>query len=120
MLPLFPQLSAARDPGLSLVLWFICILFSLRLVPAVLRKVLPFSQEVTAVWAERRTMAKRFDSYQWRKLFWFGLGLSAYAVTSGHLGGVGAAVTVFCLIGGGLGSFVWKRRTATGQAPLVQ
>ena len=115
VVPVYSRLFSQHNSGWNLVLWFIGVLFTLRLVPAMLRRVLPFSQEVAAVWAERRVMAKRFDSYQWQKLFWFGVGLSAHAASSRHIGGIGAALTLFCLLGGGLGFVVWRQRIATDE-----
>ena len=114
MLPLFYRLFGKDAPGWYLVLWFIGVLFALRLLPVVFRKALPFSREVRDVWIERRQTAKRFDSYQWRKLIWFGIGLAGYAVLSGNSGGMVGALTVFCLISGGVGVLIWRRRAAVG------
>jgi hypothetical protein len=114
MLPLFYRLFGKEAPGWYPVLWFIGVLFALRLLPAVLRKALPFSREAIDVWIERRQTAKRFDSYQWQKLIWFGVGLAGYAVLSGTFGGMVGALTVFCLISGGIGVLMWRQRTAAG------
>lgn len=119
MLPLFLRLSG-KDTGWSVLLWFVALLLAIRLVAAVLRKLLPFSKEATAAWAERRFLAKRFDSYQWQKLFWFGLGLAAYILSSGQLTWPAAALTAFCLIGGALGLLVWRRRVSMGVASAVR
>jgi hypothetical protein len=105
LVPLSSYFFIGVHPGLSLVLWFLGVLLALRLVPVVLRRILPFPERVTAVWEERRRMAKRFDSYQWRKLVWFGVGLSAYSLSSGRFDGTSAALTVFCVVGGALGIF---------------
>ena len=67
-----------------LVLSFLFVLVMLRIVPAVVRHVLPFPQDVKAEWARERLLAKRFDSYQWRKLLWFGLGLVAHLLIAGR------------------------------------
>jgi len=89
---------------------FLGILFLLRLGPAIVRKFLPFSQEAHLIWMERRQLAKRFDSYQWQKLFWMGIGMAGYAMVSGNAGNAIGALLVFCLIGGGLGVLIWGRR----------
>src|SRR5262245_11853856 len=68
MTPLFSHLSEGNTSELWFVVCFVGTLFALRLVPAVLRKVLPFSSEVKTAWLERRKLAKTFDSYQWQKL----------------------------------------------------
>jgi len=120
MLPLFSWLAGKGDLGWSLLPWFVAVLLALRVLPAVLRRVLPFSQHARAVWAERRALAKRFDSYQWRKLFWFGVGLAAYVASSGHIDWPSAALTGVCLGGGALGFVIWRRRVSTGLAPAEQ
>lgn len=109
--PLSTYFPLSARPGLSLALWLVGVLLALRLVPVVLRKVLPFSQPAIAIWAQRRQIAKRFDSYQWRKLVWFGVGLSAYAVASTEFGGTSAAPTVFCVAGGVLGMLAWRQKS---------
>lgn len=110
MIPLFFRLSGGNVSDWWFVVWFVCTLFALRLIPAVLRKVLPFSSEVKAIWLERRQLAKSYDSYQWQKLFWVGIGLAGYAVVSKEFGGVGGVITGFCLISGGFGLLMWWRR----------
>lgn len=112
ILPLFDRWSGRHENGWYLVLWFLGVLLTLRLAPMVLRKVLPFSRELSAVWTERRRLAKRFDSVQWQKLFWIGIGLAGYAAVSGRFDGLGGALTMFCLISGGLGILAWRGRAA--------
>jgi hypothetical protein len=55
------------------------VLLALRVVPAICRKLLPFSAAALEIWRTRRALAKHFDSYQWRKLFWIGTGMLVYA-----------------------------------------
>jgi hypothetical protein len=97
------------------VLWFICCLIALRLFPAILRKLLPFDVGVKAIWAHRRQIAKIYDSYQWSKLFWFGLGMASFALISKTWYGVIGAIAIFCILGGGFGIFIWQRNLATGR-----
>jgi hypothetical protein len=85
------------------------LLVVLRLVPVVLRRVLPFSLEAKEIWAERRNIAKQHDSYQWQKLFWIGLGLLPYAFVGDGLRGGELALTGICLLGGGAGLLFWSR-----------
>ena len=77
-------------------------LFLLRLVPAALRRLLPFSTETQDVWRERRRLGKRYDSYQWRKLLWIGLGISLNVLFShsAESGGVEAVVALLFLVPG--------------------
>jgi hypothetical protein len=114
MLPLFYRLFGKDDPGWYLVLWFIGVLCALRLLPVVFRKGLPFSREVRDIWIERRQTAKSFDSYQWRKLIWFGIGLAVYVVLSGNSGGIVDALIVFCILCGGVGVLIWRQRATVG------
>jgi hypothetical protein len=108
--PLYSRFVGETAPGWCLALWFLSVLMALRVVPAILRTTLPFSERISATWADRRRMAKRFDSYQWRKLTWFGVGLAAYALWSGSPAQGGIALAVVCLVGGGLGEVAWRRR----------
>src|SRR5258705_12339522 len=66
----------------TLLPFFLAVLISLRVVPFAVRKVVPVSAAIHAMWTERRRLAKRFDSYQWQKLLWIGLGLAAYMLES--------------------------------------
>jgi len=110
VLPVFYQLFGNDGHGWYLTLWFLAVLFLLRLLPAVFRKALACSQEVREIWRERRQIAKYHDSYQWQKLIWFGFGMVGYAVSSGNVDSVASALVGFCLIGGGLGVYFWRRR----------
>src|SRR5215510_6712906 len=109
ILPVFRVLSADRDSVWTFSALFIGLLVLLRVVPAVLRRVLPFSGEAKKLWAERRNIAKRHDSYQWQKLFWIGLGLLPYAFIGDGLKTGDLVLTCFCLIGGGVGLLLWYR-----------
>ena len=88
---------------------FICLLIALRVAPAVMRFALPFSAKAKEIWAGRRALAKRYDSYQWQKLFWIGLGLLPHVVTAGAAAPGEILVTVVCLIGGSVGLFIWSK-----------
>jgi len=110
--PLFRALPGSRDAVWVSLALFVGLLIVLRAVPAVLRRVLPFSAEAKDVWAARRNTAKQYDSYQWQKLFWIGLGLLPYAVAGAGLRTGELVVTVFCLIGGGAGLLFWHRVSA--------
>jgi hypothetical protein len=114
MPPLFHALGGGFDAIWSFLAFFIVGLVGLRVVPALLRFVLPFSAEAKAIWADRRAIAKRYDSYQWRKLFWLGLGLLPHAIIARGKGEL--VVTIFCLIGGSFGLIVWRRVSAARSA----
>jgi hypothetical protein len=105
----FGALSGGRDGIWTFPVFFIGVLAALRVVPAALRRVLPFSAEAKKVWAERRNIARWHDSYQWQKLFWIGLGLLPHAFIGDGLANGTLLVTLICLIGGGVGLPFWRK-----------
>ena len=109
ILPAFRALPGGDDRALIFPALFLGMLVALRVAPAVLRHILPFSAEAKTIWAERRNIAKQYDSYQWRKLFWIGLGLLPYAAVGGGLKTGELVVTIICLICGGAGLLLWRR-----------
>ena len=109
VLPFFFRCFGKNAPAWELICFFTGILLGLRLAPAAVRHLFPFSKKTQEIWAWQRLLAKRHDSYQWRKLFWIGLGLALYIALSGRFRIASAAITVICLIGGGLGLFFWRR-----------
>ena len=109
ILPAFRALPGGDERAWTFPALFLGMLVALRVVPAVLRHILPFSVEAKTIWAERRNIAKQYDSYQWQKLFWIGLGLLPYAAIGGGLKIGELVVTLICLIGGGAGLLLWCR-----------
>lgn len=107
--PLFRALSGNYDSVWLYLALFVVALVALRLVPAVLRLALPFTVEARKIWAERRTLAKRYDSYQWQKLFWIGLGLFLYVIIAGNARNGETVLATICLIGGGVGLLMWRK-----------
>jgi hypothetical protein len=114
--PVFRALFGDRNWVWTDFALFIGLLVALRLVPAILRHALPFSIEAKQMWAERRNIAKQYDSYQWQKLFWIGLGLLPYTVIGAGLRTGELVVTLTCLIGGSAGLLFWRRVNATRSA----
>lgn len=106
---LFRSLFSAASSGLF-VGCFLLTLFGLRVGPALLRRLIPFSKEVQEMWALRRQWAKLYDSYQWRKLLWIGLGMAAGATFVHRTLGYEMTVAAFCIIVGSLGTVFWRRR----------
>lgn len=116
ILPVFRAIAGGWDSIWTSLVLFLGLLIALRLAPVVLRRALPFSPEAKEIWKQRRFIAKRYDSYQWQKLFWIGLGLLPYAfIGSGLRNGEMMLVTI-CLMGGGLGLFIWRKIRATEAA----
>jgi hypothetical protein len=96
--------------GWMFILFVLGLLLSVRLVPLAIRKLGRFSPTVTQIWAQRRLLAKQFDSYQWRKLFWFGSGLGIYGLRfSQTLSMPYIVLTTGCVVSGAIG--LWRFRT---------
>jgi hypothetical protein len=108
VLPVLRLLPGGDRIWIGLLL-FVVLLLALRLVPAVLRRVFPFSRAAKDVWFQRRNLAKRYDSYQWQKLFWMGLGMLACALATGRVGSGEIVLLAICLIGGGAGLVFWRK-----------
>ena len=113
LLPAFFASSGNADSVPRLLLFFIAILLGLRIVPMFVRRLLPFSTEVRAIWAERRILGKRYDSYQWQKLLGIGFGLCLYLGVSRRFSAASLMLAGTCLVSGALGSFFWRRRRRT-------
>ena len=88
---------------------FLVILVSLRIVPGVLRRFMPVGREVKNIWAGRRALAKRYDSYQWQKLFGLGVGWAAYLFLHKRTSGAPVALAGACMVAGAIGLMFWLR-----------
>jgi hypothetical protein len=111
IIPTFSWTSGRSGVDWRLVPFFLLALLTLRVVPVVVRRILPFSDEARDAWSRQRLLAKRFDSYQWRKLLWIGLGLGVSAAWAGQTGPVPSVLAVACMLAGGLGAMMWRRVT---------
>jgi hypothetical protein len=107
--PVSRALFGSRDSVWIFPAFVIGLLIALRVVPALIRLALPFSVEVKEIWARRRALAKRYDSYQWQKLFWIGIGLVLHFIIAGETVPAEIAVAAVCLIGGSMGLLVWSK-----------
>jgi len=103
----------------ELVFSLLVVLFSLRIVPAVVRKLISFPSSANAIWSERRKIAKLYDSYQWQKLFFIGAGLACYTFLSRQWLGSWITVSSFCVVGGALGLVRWYSQRASVRNSLV-
>ena len=109
-LPALMAVSGDLVSGWGLFAAFAVLLAGLRIVPAVIRTLLPFPAPVRAAWSQRRDIAKSYDSYQWQKLFWMGLGLAAYLIVQGEFAPQPLALTATCLVAGAFGLLTWRTR----------
>ena len=117
-LPAMSLLWDETRSGWLLIPLLLVILLMLRVVPAAIRRLAPFSDRARTIWVERRQIAKRYDSYQWQKLFWIGVGLALYTVFSHQYLFSRIVVLLACLLSGALGLARWRvvasRTDATG------
>src|SRR5262245_26267221 len=116
-------IGVATLPAMSLLLgdagsdWIVVpfllsILLLLRIVPAVVRKLVPFSGATREAWAVRRRAAKQYDSYQWGKLLWIGVGLAIYITAAGQFSPSRIVVCATCLLAGTAGMVRWRAVSA--------
>jgi hypothetical protein len=91
----------------ALVMWLLGALVMLRVVCGCLRRILPLSESVRGRWRHERERARMHDCYQWRKLFWVGLGMAAYCLYSGNAQAAPMSVALGCMAGGGIGLARW-------------
>ena len=119
---LIPTLSLVgldvRSPW-TLTLGLLTVLISLRIFPALIRKLLPLSAAVNAIWFERRQIAKRYDSYQWQKLFFVGVGLASYILASRAFVISRIFVAGICVILGAVGLARWYGHKSTVRGSVV-
>lgn len=106
-LAVFARWQAGWRPEWLLGALLLAVLLALRVLPAVARKLLPFSQATQQIWAARRQLAKRYDSYQWQKLWAFGAGLAAYILISQQFSSSRMLISGACTAGGLAGAMRW-------------
>jgi len=107
--PVFSVIAGGKELIWPYLALFVGLLLALRVAPALFRFALPVSQDAKEAWRKRRFIAKDYDSYQWQKLFWIGLGMLPHAFIGSGLGAGGRALLAICLIGGGAGLVTWLK-----------
>jgi hypothetical protein len=113
--PLYARAGGPPSDRWTTLLFLLAVLAAMRVVPGLLRRTLPFPASTRDVWAHRRALAKRFDSYQWRKLLGIGLGWWIYLVSLSTVRHPAQVLASACLIAGVAGAAVWRvRRTEIG------
>jgi hypothetical protein len=116
MVPLYQKLIENNSSATLFVIYFLGVLLLIRLVPFVIRKVLPFSREIQALWFSRRNLGKEYDSFQWRKLFWIGLGMAIYMVAYADRENAHSILAAICIGGGAAAQWIWRRLPMASQA----
>jgi hypothetical protein len=97
------------DSWWVLVACLLAALFAMRVGAGIARAVLPFSRDAKQAWAARRTVGKEFDSYQWRKLLGFGLGMAGYLALQRQPDPKAWLLTGVVVGAGVAGSLLWLR-----------
>lgn len=115
---LLPALRlAVPDPGpWATALALAALLFGIKVFTAVARRLVPVSPQVRAHWDWRRNLARYHDSYQWKKVLWFGLGLSSSAAALDPRPGPGL-VGAACAVAGAIGQVLWWRKGMSVRPP---
>jgi hypothetical protein len=103
----------ARYGGESVSVWaatayLLLVLAALRVATKALRLILPASADLRSIWDERRRLGKYYDSYQWRKLLWVGVGMAAYIIGAHHTARSQVVVSALCVAGGAAGLVRWR------------
>ena len=106
-------LAGTRDTTATLLLFLLALFVALRMAPAVLRRLVPASPEVRQAWAQRRALAKSYDSFQWRKLLGLGLGWLAWMLTRHAVRVDALLLASLFVVGGFAGHLVWSRISRT-------
>jgi hypothetical protein len=107
-----------RDAALwRFAAFFFAVLLVLKFGLGVVRRFFPASSELNSAWRERRMLGKAYDSYQWRKLVGYGVGLLAFLFGSGRGQNPATYFAAGCVVAGIVGAVCWQRRRASLQAP---
>jgi hypothetical protein len=114
VIPAWMMVSGGRYSDWTLIPFLFAILAVMRVAPAVARKAFPFGDALRTTWSERRQLAKRFDSYQWQKLLWIGLGMSLFAWRSGWQSTPMSALSLLSVVCGAIGLGFWRRHLSRG------
>lgn len=108
MMPFLLYLGFDNRADCVLLPFLLAVLLVMRFLPAIARRLGVFSITAQEIWAERRSLARSYDSYQWQKLFYIGVGLAVYIVVSGSCQVFRLALCLFCLVSGSLGLIRWR------------
>jgi hypothetical protein len=108
-----PQAGHARTAAALLG-----VLFLVKVLAAVGRRLTVVPPGVSAAWTWRRALARDHDSYQWRKLVWVGLGILAAGLLAPPRApwelGLGGA----CLLSGLVAEALWRRKGLPSAPPV--
>ena len=109
---LVPALQVLRhEPdSWTVVVSLLVMLFAVKVVGAVGRRMVPATEVVRSNWAWRRNLASNYDSYQWRKLLWIGIGLMVGAALGTPGTRIQWVLGAVCVLAGGNAEVLWRRK----------
>jgi hypothetical protein len=87
----------------------LAVLFAVKVIAALARKASSASPLVRAHWEWRRNLARYYDSYQWRKLVWFGIGILIGGAVDWPGTSAQWTLGVGCVAAGGVAEIFWRR-----------
>lgn len=106
------MVTDAVDPGAdpwALSAYLLVMLLAVKVFAGVARRVVAASSLVHSHWEWRRNLARYYDSYQWRKLLWFGAGILTGDVLRSPSAMSLWIVGLTCLAVGGCAEVLWRR-----------
>jgi hypothetical protein len=89
--------------------YLLAMLFAFKVFAGVSRRVVPVSMVVRSHWEWRRTLARYYDSYQWRKLLWFGTGIMMGYAPHWPATTAQWVLGLACVAAGAAAEVVWRR-----------
>jgi hypothetical protein len=99
-------------PGTGIWTMGACLLgtlFAIKLFAGVARRAVSASTFVRSHWDWRRNLARYYDSYQWRKLLWFGTGIILGGALRWQASSSPWILGVACVAAGGTAEMLWRR-----------
>ena len=120
IMPIYFRWAGNGEAFWKMVVVFVGLLVALRIAPGVLRRGLPFSGETKTIWAQRRELAKRYDSYQWQKLLGIGIGWVGGIFLSNRTAVNGALLlAIACAVAGAVGMVIWEKQRRSSVQPVA-
>lgn len=109
---LVPALQVVRPEPVpwTVAASLLAMLFAVKVIAAVGRRVVPATDVVRSHWEWRRNLARYHDSYQWRKLLWIGIGLMMAAAVGRSGTTIQWVLGGACFLAGAVAEYFWRRQ----------
>ena len=102
------DLSPAASPW-TMTAYLLVLLFAIKVFASVARKAVAPSSLVRSHWEWRRNLARYYDSFQWRKLLWFGIGILLAGALRWPETRTEWIVGLSCVVAGAAAEVFWRR-----------